>query len=450
MPRAVKLNRAGRPQLKLNLPTLRHHDIQQQALTDDFRFSIMPAGRRSGKTEICIQRVAHKMLYLYRDSEGTPYPATFALGAPTRPQAKDIFWHRIRNIFPDPIVYDILKGELKVILRHPTRNIPWNELRVVGLEAGHRIEGLGYDGFVIDEFANCKERVWTENIRPALADRHGWAWMIGVPQGRNHFWDLWNRYQIDPYKGAYTWHTSSVLDPEEVAEMRREMDPKMFRQECEASFEEVSGAVYYNFKRDSDVHEFPLSDIVGNEGSPWIGGMDFNVSPMTAAWGWETVEDHLGRQEKHVWIWDEISKNMSNTHAAGEMIKDKIREAKGIWEGNVFYLYPDASGRSAHTSAPAGRTDHTILKSAGFRVRSPSANPPRRDRYNSVNAMFENGMGRRRFHIHPRCKHLIRSLEGVLYAEGSNDIDKKTEAFAHITDAIGYMIHRRHKIRYAA
>ena len=36
---------------------------------------------------------------------------------------------------------------------------------------------------VLDEFANMKEKAWGENVRPALSDREGWAWLIGVPAG---------------------------------------------------------------------------------------------------------------------------------------------------------------------------------------------------------------------------------------------------------------------------
>jgi hypothetical protein len=70
----------------------------------------------------------------------------------------------------------------------------------------------------------------------------------------------------------------------------------------------------------------------------------------------------------------------------------------------------------------ASRTDWQIVKNffgrytdryhAGFRV--PSANPPVKDRINCVNATLHNYAGELRLLIDPRCKHLIRDLEGML------------------------------------
>jgi hypothetical protein len=34
------------------------------------------------------------------------------------------------------------------------------------------------------EYADMDPRVWSEIIRPALADRSGWAVFIGTPKGR--------------------------------------------------------------------------------------------------------------------------------------------------------------------------------------------------------------------------------------------------------------------------
>ena len=33
-------------------------------------------------------------------------------------------------------------------------------------------------------------KIWNEILRPALADRGGWALFIGTPKGQNHFKEL--------------------------------------------------------------------------------------------------------------------------------------------------------------------------------------------------------------------------------------------------------------------
>jgi len=60
------------------------------------------------------------------------------------------------------------------------------------------MRGIYLDGIVLDEYADMDPRVWSEIIRPALADRIGWAVFIGTPRGRNNFFELWRRAQADP------------------------------------------------------------------------------------------------------------------------------------------------------------------------------------------------------------------------------------------------------------
>ncbi len=43
---------------------------------------------------------------------------------------------------------------------------------------------------------------------------------------------------------------------------------------------------------------------------------------------------------------------------------------------------------------------------------------------NSVNRMLMSASGETRLYIDPKCKHLIDSLEKVIYKPGSRDMDK--------------------------
>jgi hypothetical protein len=410
--------------------------MQRKAWMEDKRFVGMPAGRRSGKTDISMHRVVRKALQ--------PYPwfdPRFGLGAPTRAQAKRIFWRTIKSIVPERWVAGISESELRIDLLNGA------EIWVVGMDAPARVEGIPWDGFVLDEFANMKREAWYENVRPSLAERRGWGWMIGVPQGRNHYWELCEEYKDRPECGFYTWTSATVLPADEIAQLYRDLDPRTARQELEASFEEAEGRIYYAFSREKDVHDFALPPEIGTARRPWYGGMDFNVSPMCGVWGWETEEtDEMGQPETHVWVWDEIHEDTANTASAARVIKDKCRKARRFGD---FYMHPDPTGKARHTSAELGVSDHSILRDLGFKVRTRSASPSRRGRYNAVNTMFCTGRGRRRTHIHPRNKHLIKGLEGLLYAENSNEPDKvRCVDLDHPTDAYGYWIEKRHRLRY--
>lgn len=46
---------------------------------------------------------------------------------------------------------------------------------VIGMDKPERIEGMSWNGGILDEYANMKPGAWPENVRPALSDRAGGA-----------------------------------------------------------------------------------------------------------------------------------------------------------------------------------------------------------------------------------------------------------------------------------
>ena len=93
----------------------------------------------------------------------------------------------------------------------------------------------------------------------------------------------------------------------------------------------------------------------------------------------------------------------------------EINRRYGGCEGIV---HPDPSAESRKTSAPVGETDLTIIERAGW-LAYRSSPYKTVDRTNSVNAMLLNAQGQRRLLISPRCKRLIKALDGLSYKEGS-------------------------------
>jgi len=104
-------------------------------------------------------------------------------------------------------------------------------------------------------------------------------------------------------------------------------------------------------------------------------------------------------------------------------------------------VYGDAAGRSRST---AGTSDYAIIReffpTAALCV--GTSNPPRRDRYNAVNAALRTAGGRVRLRIHPRCVHLIADLERTTYQAGSSEPDHSDPLRGHISDALGYLVAR--------
>ena len=54
------------------------------------------------------------------------------------------------------------------------------------------LRGRNLSGVVLDEAAFMDSSVWFEVIRPALADKQGWALFISTPDGTaSWFYDMW-------------------------------------------------------------------------------------------------------------------------------------------------------------------------------------------------------------------------------------------------------------------
>ena len=95
------------------------------------------------------------------------------------------------------------------------------QVRLYGADNPDAMRGIYLDGIVLDEYADMDPRVWSEIIRPALADRQGWAVFIGTPKGRNAFFELWRRSQTeDGWFSMMLKASETGLIPDERARAR--------------------------------------------------------------------------------------------------------------------------------------------------------------------------------------------------------------------------------------
>lgn len=397
-------------------------------MTSAARFRVVPAGRRSGKTESAKRNLVVQAL----TARGVPDPRFFA-AAPTRDQAKAIYWSDLKGMFPASLVVETRETDLSLKLRNGS------EVYVIGMDKPERIEGRPWDGGILDEFANMKPGAWGENVRPALSDRKGWCWLIGVPEGRNHYYDLWKyaRSGTDPEWDGFTWHSSDILDAAEVDAARRQLDPLVFQQEYEASFVNFEGRAYYPFNEAT--HCAPLRY---NDRAPLNFCFDFNVEPGVAA---VTQEQVLPNGVDGTGVIGEvhIPRNSNTPAVCRRLIADW-----GAHQGPIR-CYGDATG-GARGSAKVQGSDWDLIRAElrpvfGDRLSFPvrPSNPPERSRINAVNTRLMAGDGTIRLMVNPaKAPNVVRDLEGVrVLAGGSGEIDKKADKrLTHISDALGYYI----------
>ncbi|MBC8393389.1 MAG: terminase [Deltaproteobacteria bacterium] len=386
---------------------------QDDIFGDDSRFKVVVAGRRFGKTVLAL------CILLY---QATIKPDSINwYTAPTYRQAKQIAWKMLQSFIPA----GYLKSKNETDLSMTFLNNSVISLR--GADNYDSLRGVGLDALVLDEYADMAAEVWTEVLRPSLSDKLGTALFIGTPAGFNHLYDLWIEAEGKPGWKAWQFTTKEGgnVPQEELEAARLDLDERTYKQEYEASFASLTGRVYYEFDRLLNV-SMDLKDT----GAELLIGMDFNINPMSAVIGVKA-----GNQFHVI---DEIIIPNGNT----ELMCDAIHIR---YPGRRVQVYPDPSGRARKTSSPVGQTDFSILAAHGFRVLSPNAAPLVVDRCNEVNAMLKNAAGDRRLLVHPKCKQLIKCLDGLTFKEDTSQPDKGM-GLDHLPDALGYLIHYEYPI----
>lgn len=413
---------------------LKPHELQNRYLTCDSRFVVVPAGRRSGKTECAKRRLIRRALLDNRHAD--PW---YICCAPTHGQARRIFWRDLKTMIPRQFMAKPpAEGAMSIHLANGA------EITVAGLDAPERIEGRSINGAVLDEYGNMKASVWGEHLRPALSDRMGWCDFIGVPEGRNHYYDLYKQAQADESGewSTFTWTSEEILPAKEIEAAKRDLDELTFNQEYRASFVTFTGRAYYAF--DEGLH---LGETAYNPALPLIFCFDFNVSPGVCVICQE--HDMGGDGMTHI-IGEVHIPRDSNT----PIVCRKLLEDWGSHVGEVL-CYGDATGGARTTSAVKG-SDWELIKAElkphfgqNLKFRVDRANPKERIRVNSMNSRLKSADGAVRMLIDPaKAPNLVKDIEGVRLIDGSGEIDKKSDPkLTHMTDALGYYICKRHPVR---
>lgn len=396
------------------------HPKQMEVYRSKARFRVVVAGRRWGKSQLS------KVLMITKAAK--PKQKIWYV-APTYRMAKQILWTDLLDAIPKKWIKKINETTLSVRLVNGSR------IELKGADKPDSLRGVGIHFLVLDEFQDMSEQTWTQVLRPTLADTGGHAIFIGTPKAYNQLYTVYKHGQDKRKIAAGQWQswqfptiTSPFIPLSEIAAARADMDEKSFKQEFEASFETMSGRVYYPFDRNLHVGNYPF-----NPNLPiWIG-MDFNIDPMSAV-------IFQPQPSGELWAVDEIVQFGSNTEETCEAIDKKLwRYQKQIT------IYPDpAGGQRQHAR---GETDLDILREKGFRrIKYRRKHPFVADRVNAVNRMLRSADGTIRLRINNSCKHLINAFEQTIYKPGSRDVDKDA-GVEHSADAAGYCIELEYPVR---
>jgi len=401
---------------------LKEHPTQLALINDNVRFKVVPAGRRSGKTE-------RAKRFVVREAMRVPGP--YFVAAPTRDQVKRIYWNDLKKLSFCSILPDA-PSESELIIKFPNGST----ISLIGLDQPQRMEGVLWIGGIIDEIADTKENAWQENISPALdtfdptnPGYRAWCWLIGVPDGLNHYYDMaeYARSGQDPDWKLYTWCSADILPQDTIDAARRRMSLRQFRQEYEASFETASGRVYEDYSTALNACSDSLEP---HEQILWCH--DFNYTPMSSA--------ICVRRKDSLYILDEI---ILTSAVARQTAVEFVERFKNHKNKNVI-IYGDPAGRAGEKHGHA--SDYTeiedVLRANQWTVtrKVKNAAPAIRDRQNAVRAKIANAAGHRTLYVNIiKCPYSHKGLATVQIKKGSTFLEEDSE-YQHITTAIGYLV----------
>lgn len=398
------------------------HPVQTALVNDKVRFKVVPAGRRSGKTE-------RAKRFVVREAMREPGP--YFVAAPTRDQVKRIYWQDLKQLSFTSVLGDRSVSESELRITFPNGAT----ISLIGLDQPQRMEGVLWIGGVIDEIADVREGAWQENISPALdtynplkPDYRPWCWLIGVPDGLNHYHDMaeYARTSGDPDWKLYTWKSADILPEDVIDAARRRMSPRQYRQEYEASFETASGRIYEDYTPGNYTAEL----IAPHEQLMWHH--DFNFTPLSSGIG--------VRRGEAFYILDEI---VLTSAVSRQSATEFVEKFKGHKNRSVV-IYGDPAGRAGEKHGHA--SDYTemeqVLRANNWTVtrKVKAAAPAIRDRQNAVRAKICNAEGVRSLFINiHKAPYAHKGLATVQVKQGSTFLEQESD-YQHITTAIGYCI----------
>jgi len=248
------------------------------------RWAVLLCHRRAGKTVAAVNELVIRAVYTKKKN------AQYGYIAPFRQQAKKIAWKYLKDAVAG-LAIEVRESDLMVVLPNGA------EITLHGADNPDSLRGLYFDGVVVDEMADIRPSLWQEVILPTLADRKGWAVIMGTPKGKGN--KLYEFHELA--KGNDAWHSlvlraseSGLIDPEELASMKAQMSEAQYEQEFECSFTAALVGTYYSkVMRQLDVNGQINNHVQHDPEFPVYAAADIGFSDSTVIWFWQERPDGL-------------------------------------------------------------------------------------------------------------------------------------------------------------
>jgi len=250
----------------------REQQLAIHDLMDSKRFGVVVAHRRMGKTVSAINHLIKEAILNQKEAP------RYAYIAPTYGQAKRVAWDYLVK-YAEPLGGSQNITELRVDF--------WGRrVQLYGSDNPESLRGQYFDGVILDEIGDQNPKIWTDIVRPALADRKGWCLFIGTPKGHNHFKELRDRAEKEDGWGLLEFKASEtgVVDEVELKAARNEMGEDKYRQEFECSFDAAVEGSYYGQILNELEDKKHMQEIPWEELSRTFTAWDLGMGDSTSIW----------------------------------------------------------------------------------------------------------------------------------------------------------------------
>lgn len=394
------------------------HKAQQEVVENAKRFNVLNNGRRWGKTALACRLAQDTVI------KGGSVGCFF----PTFDFAED-FWEEIKERL-EPII------EKKSETNRMIKLITGGSLKIWSLEKARAGRGRKYNRVLIDEGAFVKDlkESWEKAIRPTLTDLRGDAWFLSTPNGKkNYFYTLFlNELKHDNWKSfKMPSSTNPFLSPEELSELKEQLDDLTWLQEFEAEFVDFTGRPFaYSFEEKKHVSKLGKPKI----SLPLDLSFDFNVDPITCIVAQHTLD------KQQIRLYKEFRLNNSDIYE----LCDAIIAEYG--DDYFFRVTGDASGNNRSAMVADNLNYYKIIMKrlklqAKGQIFVPGANPRHKNSRVLTNSLFKR---------HPdllidESMHYLINDNKYCQTDENGEIDKTKDAHqTHLLDCMRYYFNTWH------
>lgn len=237
----------------------------KEAFFNDKKYSVITAGRRSGKTYNGILWLLLDLLK-YRDFNG--------IHVDTTQRNLDNYVQRYyKPILKKMNVWDYCSWNMqKKILTLPYENY----IDFGSSTEPENLEGFAYQRALLNEggIIMKKDSLWENTLQPMFKGSDTKVRIIGTPKGKNKFFELYQQGKTGhPLYSSFhfTAYDSPEWTKEELDALKMELPPEVFNQEYMAAFIEGAGIVFRKIYE--NIHSLGTIDR-GKPGVEYVMGVD--------------------------------------------------------------------------------------------------------------------------------------------------------------------------------